>query len=156
MPETLMQDKKTTAAQKPFQRRLHLPLIIFLVCLLATFKIWDYYFNSSDLLDRMWVSVLILLMGTLFSAATGFLIWTLESGKNYLEREIKRRTEELIEKERQAAAAEAKSLEAHRKREEIEEAYRRLQELQAQLIQSEKLASVAGSWRGLFMNSMRL
>ena len=135
---------KKTAMQKSFPRQahLHLSLIIFLVCLLATFKIWDYYFNSSDILDRTWVSTLILLMGTLFSVATGFLIWTLESGKNYLESEIKRRTEELIEKEREAAAAEAKSLEARRKREEIEEAYRRLQELQAQLIQSEKLASV--------------
>jgi two-component system NtrC family sensor kinase len=82
-------------------------LIIPLVCLLATFKVWDFYFNSADQLDRTWVSTLILSMGSLFSLATGFFIWNLQ-----------------------------------RHHRQVHEAYHELKEMQEQLIQAEKLASV--------------
>lgn len=131
------------------KRHLHLSLIIFLVCLLFTFLVWDHYFNSTNPLDREWISSLILLMGTLFSISSGFLVWTLESGKSYLEKEVQRRTEELVEKQRETVAAEARSLEAQRKQKEVEEAYRQLEEVQGQLIQSEKLASLGRVVAGL-------
>lgn len=130
-------------------RHLHLSLIIFLVCLLLTVLVWDHYFNSNDPLNRAWVSTLILMMGTLFSISTGFLVWTLESGKSYLEKEVQRRTEELVEKEREKVAAEARSLEAQLKQKEVEVAYCRLEEVQDQLIQSEKLASLGRVVAGL-------
>ena len=139
----------SSRAGKTPQKRLHLSLIIFLVCLLLTFLVWDHYFNSNNPLDREWTSSLILFMGTLFSISTGFLVWTLESGKSYLEKEVQRRTEELVEKEREAVAAEARSIETERKRREVEEAYRRLEEVQEQLIQSEKLASLGRVVAGL-------
>lgn len=82
-------------------------LIIPLVCLLATFKVWDYYYNSSDMLDRTWVSNMILSMGSLFSLATGFFIWNLQK--------------------------------RHR---ELHQAYTQLKNMQDNLVQSEKLASV--------------
>lgn len=67
-----------TRSNRPKTALPDLWLIIPLVCLLGTFKVWDYYYNSPDLLDRTWVSTLILSMGTLFSVATGFFVWNLE------------------------------------------------------------------------------
>lgn len=145
----LKKNEARPAKVKKSARHLHLSLIIFLVCLLLTFMVWDHYFNSNDPLTREWISTIILLMGTLFSISTGFLVWTLESGKSYLEKEVERRTEELVEKEREKAAAEARSLEAQLKHKEVEEAYRRLEEVQDQLIQSEKLASLGRVMAGI-------
>lgn len=123
-------------------KKLHYSLLIFLVCLLLTFMVWDHYFNSADQLDRNFVSNLILAMGTLFSISAGLLVWSLESGKSYLEKEIIRRTDELLEKERQAVAAEAHREEAERRHREVQKAYDQLKEAQQQLMQSEKLASI--------------
>lgn len=129
-------------ANKKTGKQLHFSLIVFLVCLLFTFLIWDHYFNSQDPLDRQWVSTLILMMGTLFSISSGLFVWSLESGKNYLEKEVKRRTEKLVQKEKETVAAEARRDEAERRHREVEEAYKKLQEAQDQLVQSEKLASI--------------
>lgn len=146
--KTPSQDPRYKSAQAN-PKRLHLWLIILLVCLLGTVKVWDHYFNSPDSIDRNILSTLILFMGTFFSFAAGFVVWTLESGRNYLEKEIQRRTDELLDKEREAAAAEARTLEAQAKQKEVEKAYARLQELQVELIQSEKLASVGRFVTGL-------
>lgn len=134
--------RKAGQEKKGEGKKLHFSMLIFLVCLLLTFVAWDHYFNSSDPLDRAFVSNLILGMGILFSVCAGYLVWSLESGKAYLQNEVKRRTDELIQKEREAAASEARTAEAQRKHREIEEAYQKLQETQDQLIQSEKLASI--------------
>lgn len=123
-------------------RKLHLSVIIFLVCLLFSFLAWDHYFNSQDPIDRTFVSNLVLAMGVLFSISAGLLVWSLESGKTYLEQEIVRRTEELVAKEKEAAVAETKRSETERRHHELEAAFRQLKETQDQLIQSEKLASI--------------
>ena len=86
---------QTLARTHSRTRRLHFSLIIFLVCLLFTFLIWDHYLNSRSELDRNVISTLILIMGTLFSAAAGLLTMTLESARSKLEKEVNRRTEEL-------------------------------------------------------------
>lgn len=124
------------------QKKLHLSVIIFFVCLLFTFIAWDHYFNSGDAIDRTLVSTLVLAMGILFSISAGLLVWSLESGKTYLEKEVIRRTEELVAKEKEAAIAETKRSETERRHRELEAAFRQLKDTQSQLIQSEKLASI--------------
>jgi len=85
---------------KPYQ--LNFPLIIFLVCELFTFVLWDRYFNSTNHFDRNLASHLILIMGTLFSLASGLFARVLESRRIYLEKEICARTNEVAQKEREA------------------------------------------------------
>ena len=123
-------------------KKLHLSVLIFFVCLLFSFLLWDHYFNSADPIDRMFVSNLVLAMGILFSASAGLLVWSMESGKDYLEKEIIRRTEALVAKEKETALAEAKRSEAEHRHRELETAFRQLKDTQDQLIQSEKIASV--------------
>lgn len=82
--------------------QLNFSLIIFLVCELFTFALWDRYFNSSDHFDRCLASTLILLMGTLFSLSAGLFSWVLESRRAYLEKEVRLRTDEVLMRERDA------------------------------------------------------
>lgn len=84
---------KTDSGSK--RKRLHASVLIFLVCLLFTFLVWDHYFNSEYPLNRAVVSNLILLMGTLFSAASGLFTFSLEQARANLEAEVERRTIEL-------------------------------------------------------------
>ncbi len=126
----------------PKEARLHIWLLVPLFCLGITFQLWGYYYNSDFLISRTWISGIILVLGTLLSILIGYFIWSLESGRDYLRKEIKRRSEELLEKERETVLAVARSVAAKQRQFELEEAYRKLQEAQEQLVQSEKLASI--------------
>lgn len=87
--------EKAVQIQKKGKKSLRFSLLIFLVCLLFTFLLWDRCFNSDSPLDRTLTSSLMLLMGTLFSVAAGLFSLSLESSKSYLEEQVRRRTEEL-------------------------------------------------------------
>lgn len=90
-------------------KRLHFSVVIFLVCLLFTFLLWDHYFNSNEPFNRDLAAKLIFLMGLLFSASAGLFAWSLETRQEYLEREVQRKTEELSHKKQEARLAEAAS-----------------------------------------------
>ncbi len=77
------------------EKSLHFSLIIFLVCLLFTFLLWDHYLRQGDAMDRTLISNLLLLMGTLFSCAAGLLTLSLENTEAYLKKEVDARTAEL-------------------------------------------------------------
>lgn len=77
------------------KKSLHFSLIIFLVCLMFTVLLWDHYLRAGDVMDRTLVSNLLLLMGTLFSAAAGLLTLSLENAEAFLKREVEARTAEL-------------------------------------------------------------
>lgn len=126
----------------PKERRLHIWLLVPLFCLGITLQLWGYYSNSDLPISRTWISSIILGLGTLLSLLIGYFIWSLESGRDYLRKEIKRRSEELVEKERETVLAVARSVAAKQRQFELEEAYQKLQEAQEQLVQSEKLASI--------------
>ena len=87
--------EKASQSQKIRKKSLRFSLLIFLVCLLFTFLLWDRCFNSDSPLDRTLTSGLMLLMGTLFSVAAGLFAHSLESSRTYLEEQIIKRTEEL-------------------------------------------------------------
>ena len=89
--------------------RFHFSLIIFLICLLFTFRMWDFYFNSPIMFDRELMANCILLMGFLFSVAAGLFIWSIESRRDYLEKEVRQKTEELLQKTRETRQAEITS-----------------------------------------------
>ncbi len=100
-PRTISADGKFSGNDTP---KLHFSLIIFCACLLFTVAVWDHYFNSNPPVDRLVVSNLVLLMGTLFSVASGLFVWSLESRRANLEEEVRRRTSELVQKEREEIA----------------------------------------------------
>ena len=89
--------------------RLHFAWLIFLVSLLFTFLLWDVYFNSGDPMDRTLTANLILLMGTLFSAAAGLFAWSLESRREFLEKELVREAAQITEKNLETKEAEVVS-----------------------------------------------
>lgn len=89
--------------------RLHFSLIIFLVCLLFTFRIWDFYFNSKEIIDQTITANLILLMGILFSIAAGLFAWSLEARHADLEKEVLIKSQELIRKNQETKKAEVAS-----------------------------------------------
>lgn len=92
------------ATKDDYRPRIRISLVIFLVCLLSTFFVWDHYFNSEQPFDRVLASNLILLMGTLFSVTSGLFVWSLESRRITLEEEVRQRTSELVQKEREEIA----------------------------------------------------
>ena len=87
--------------------KLHLSPIVFLTSLLFTFCLWDFYFNSPAPFDRTVAANTILGMGILFSIAAGLFARSVESRKDFLEKEVKRKTEELERKSRATQRAEA-------------------------------------------------
>lgn len=93
-------------SQKRKQRLCFSP-ILFFVCLLFTVLLWDFYFDSERPIDRMVTANLILIMGILFSTSAGLFAWSLETRKEYLEKEIEKKTQELLEKNKEAQKAEA-------------------------------------------------
>ena len=90
--------KGNSSAAKRNSQSIHFSLIIFFVGLLLTITLWDSYFNGSRPFDREIASILVLIMGTLFSVAAGLFSWSIESRRDFLEHEVKRRTRELSEK----------------------------------------------------------
>jgi hypothetical protein len=96
-----MEVKRTMrAGMKAPKRRLNFPVIIFSVSLLFTFVLWDHFFNSRDPVSQKVVSHLVLVMGTLFSAAAGLLAFSLENHRSLLESEVERRTAQLKKRNR--------------------------------------------------------
>ena len=77
-------------------RRLNYSVLIFLVSLLLTFLLWDYYLNSNEPINRNFTANLVLFMGTLFSFAAGAAIRLLELRHDSLEEEVKKKQEELV------------------------------------------------------------
>jgi two-component system NtrC family sensor kinase len=80
--------------------------VVLLLCLLVTIKIWDFYVNNIDPLERNWVSMMILAMGSLFSVATGLMIWNLERRNKQVQkayRQLKEANEQLIQSEKLAS-----------------------------------------------------
>jgi len=75
--------------------KLNFSLLIFFVCLLFTFLVWDRYVNSNEPLDRALVSHVVLIMGVLFSTASALFAWSLESRSEFFEREYRRRSVQL-------------------------------------------------------------
>ena len=97
--------RKTKHSAQDIERpSIRISLVIFLVCLLSTFFVWDHHFNSDQPFDRILASNLILLMGTLFSVTAGLFVWSLESRRMTLEEEVRQRTSELVQKEREEIA----------------------------------------------------
>jgi transcriptional regulator with GAF, ATPase, and Fis domain len=90
-------------------RRVRLSLVIFSVCLLFTVMLWDFYFNSSEPINQVIAANLILSMGILFSVAAGLFAWSIESRHDFLEREIRRKTEQLHVKNQEGKKAEIAS-----------------------------------------------
>jgi len=104
--------KNMSAADQKRQTKLRLWLVIFFVGLLFTVLLWDHYFNSAYAIDRAVVSNLVLVMGILLSFTVALFSWSIERGRDYLEREIVKRTEDLLKRnqELEKALAEIKEL----------------------------------------------
>jgi transcriptional regulator with GAF, ATPase, and Fis domain len=92
------------------QKKLRLSLFIFLVGLLLSFVAWDHYLNSPDPIDRDVACHLVLLSGFLFSCLAGFVVWTLESKTDLLEREIEARAMEILRHESEKKVMDAASV----------------------------------------------
>ncbi len=63
--------------------------------MLFTVSLWDSYFNGTRPFDKDVASVLILIMGTLFSISAGLFCWSMENRRALLESQVEKRTEEL-------------------------------------------------------------
>lgn len=96
--------------RKSKRKLLHISVLIFAAGMILTIMLWDAYFNGSRPFDKELTSLLIFVMGTLFSISAGLFSWSLETRHDVLEREVERRTHELFEKNR----------ELEQKKEEIE------------------------------------
>lgn len=90
------------------EKRLRFSVIIFFIGLLFTFRLWDFYFNSNYPIDNILAANLVLVMGTLFSLASGLFVWSLEARRHFLECEVDKISYELshhlIENRRSDAA----------------------------------------------------
>lgn len=95
-----MGEKKGVPAT-PKKHTLHFYIIIFFVGMLFTVGLWDAYYNGERPLDKDLASILILIMGTMFSVAAAFLSWSIETRRDYLQKEVNHRTEELREKNKE-------------------------------------------------------
>lgn len=87
-----------SGSSKKYHRPFRFHIFIFLVGLLFTITLWDAYYNGSRPFDKEIASNLILIMGTLFSAAAGLFTWSLETRRTFLEKEVDWRTKDLHEK----------------------------------------------------------
>ncbi len=94
-------DQKKPGAIRQGTRPFRFYIVIFFVGMLFTITLWDAYFNGSRPLDRDISSILILIMGTLFSVAAGLFSWSLETRQNFLEKEVEWRTRDIHEKNKE-------------------------------------------------------
>lgn len=83
------------ASQENRKSSLHFPILIFFVSMLFTITLWDAYVNGSRPFDKDLASMLVLMMGTFFAVAAGLFSWSLEGRRQFLEREIEKRTQDL-------------------------------------------------------------
>ncbi len=90
-------------------RQIRLSVAVFATCILFTIVLWNDFFNSSRPFDRDLAANLVLLMGFLFSAAAALFAWSLESRQEYLENEVRRKAEQLYQKNRETKNAEMAS-----------------------------------------------
>ena len=88
-------DKKKSSATKQIERPFRFYVLIFFVGMLFTGTLWDSYYNGSRPLDHEVASVLILIMGSLFSVAAGLFSWSLETRQGFLEKEVEWQTHDL-------------------------------------------------------------
>lgn len=88
-----MVPQKTSNPEK--KNRINFSILIFFVGLLFTVTLWDAYFNGGRTFEKELASNLILAMGILFSISAGLFSWSIESRRDYLEREVEKRTHEL-------------------------------------------------------------
>lgn len=88
------------------KRQIRLSVSVFTVCSLFTVALWNAFFNSDKPFDSTLAANLVLMMGFLFSAASGLFAWSLESRQEYLEKEIERKTQMLYQKNRESKNAE--------------------------------------------------
>ncbi|OGX04198.1 MAG: hypothetical protein A3G87_01395 [Omnitrophica bacterium RIFCSPLOWO2_12_FULL_50_11] len=93
--------EEKSAPTAPKKYSLHFYILIFFVGMLFTGGLWDAYYNGDRPLDRDLASILILIMGTLFSVAAALLSWSIETRRDYLQKEVDHRTEELEEKNKE-------------------------------------------------------
>ena len=100
-------DEMQPKATKRRKSSLHFYLVIFFVGILFTVTLWDAYYGVFQSGERPFHqdagSVLILLMGTLFSVSASLFSWSLETRKGALEKEVKSRTHDLNEKNKELA-----------------------------------------------------
>ena len=93
---------------KPGTARLRLSLSIFSVFFISSFLVW-IYLNSDGIIARNTALNAGLIGGILFSIATGFFTWSLESRRDYLEREVRQRAAEAHQKNLETKNAELTS-----------------------------------------------
>lgn len=101
-----LKEKEEVLLKGLWNGKLHLSLIVFLTSLLFTFQIWDFYFNSPENFNHTVVANIILGMGILFSIAAGLFARAVESRRDFLEKEVKRKSEDLVQKNRENRQAE--------------------------------------------------
>ena len=89
------------------RRKLRLSVIVSLTSLLFTFQLWNLYFNSPDKFDNGVAANTILGMGILFSIAAGLFAWSIESRNEFLEKEVKQKIQELLQKNTESRKAES-------------------------------------------------
>ena len=103
-------DQKEPVGPKERNKPFRFHIIIVCVGMFFTVTLWDAYYNGSRPFDKEIASLLILIMGSLFSLAAGLFSWSLETRRSALEKEVEWRTRDLH----------AKNEELVRKNQEIE------------------------------------
>ena len=83
------------------RKSIHFSVLIFFVCMLFTFVIWNHYFNSPSPIDRGVAANMMLLMGSLFSFTAGLCAWSIESRRDFLEKELEKKRNQLLQKNMQ-------------------------------------------------------
>ena len=77
------------------KKKFHVSILVFLGSLILSISLWTVYGQRLIPVDSDVTSHLMLLMGTLFSAAAGLFVWSLETREVYLQGEVRKRTSEL-------------------------------------------------------------
>ncbi len=83
------------------RKTFHYSLLVFLGCMALTFLLSEAYLDRAGDIEKTLARPIILFVGALFSIASGFLTWSLETRDQYLKREVDKRTVELEQKNRE-------------------------------------------------------